>query len=70
MVILQHNLGLKLNVVTGNHYKLFKSYLTNTYQWTLLCNELLTDWFQQNLRSLNFVKTQFTIVTTKNSNQI
>jgi hypothetical protein len=25
--------------ITGNHYKLYKSYLTNRYQRTLLCNK-------------------------------
>jgi hypothetical protein len=25
--------------ITGNHYRLYKSYLTNRYQRTLLCNE-------------------------------
>jgi hypothetical protein len=25
--------------IAGNHYKLYKSYLTNKYQRTLLCNE-------------------------------
>jgi hypothetical protein len=32
--------------------------------------KILIDWFQQNLLSLNFTKTQFTNFTTKNNNQI
>jgi hypothetical protein len=32
--------------------------------------KILNDWFKQNLLSLNFTKTQFTIFTTKNNNQI
>jgi len=128
--------------ITGNHYKLYKSYLTNRYQTALLYNEngiittstwakiergvpqvsvlepllflifindllkfvndksvpilfvydtsillphsnptdfnnninivfkILSDWFKQNLLSLNFTKTQFTNFTTKNNNQI
>jgi len=129
--------------ITGNHYNLYKSYLTNIYQRRLLYNEngnitttttwakidhgvpqgsvlgpllflifkndlpkfvidksvpilfaddtslllshsnptdfnnnintvfkILSDWFKQNLLSLNFTKTQFTNFTTKNNNQI
>ena len=32
--------------------------------------KILSDWFKQNLLSLNFTKTQFTNSTTKNNNQI
>jgi len=32
--------------------------------------KILSDWFEQNLLSLNFTKIQFTNFTTKNSNQI
>ena len=32
--------------------------------------KILSDWFQQNLHSLNFTKTQFTNFTTKNNNKI
>ena len=32
--------------------------------------KILSDWFKQNLLSLNFTKTQFTDFTTKNNNQI